>query len=134
MMGNAKTNGPIGVLFWTLGVVALIWNGLGCMNFVQQMSASGLSRLPPEYQDYIEVRPNWAFVAFAVSVVAGIFGAILMLMRSKASVPTFVLSGVCALVVTLSTLSSGITSVVIGSAMSVVFAATFAWYSWIKLD
>jgi hypothetical protein len=129
MMENAKTNGPIGVLFWIVGVVALIWNGLGCMNFVQQMSTSGLSTLPPEYQAYIEVRPTWAFVAFAVSVVAGIVGAILMLMRSKASVSAFALSGVGALVATLSTLSSGITSVIIGSAMSVAFAAAFAWYA-----
>jgi hypothetical protein len=134
MIGNTKTNGPIGVLFWIVGVVALIWNGLGCMNFVQQMSPSGLATLPPEYQNYIEMRPAWAFVAFAVSVVAGIIGAILMLMRSKASVPAFVLSGVGALVVTLSTLSSGITSIIIGSAMSVVFAAAFARYSSRTLD
>ncbi|MEP3847603.1 MAG: hypothetical protein ABJM43_19840 [Paracoccaceae bacterium] len=133
MMENAKINDSIGVLFWIVGVVALIWNGLGCMNFVQQMSLSGLSTLPPEYQAYIEARPTWALVSFAVSVVAGLIGAILMLLRSKASVPTFILSSVGALAVTLSTLSSGITSIIIGSAMSVAFAVIFAWYSSRKL-
>lgn len=83
MTENAKTNDQIGLLFWIVGVIALIWNGLGCMNFVQQMSPSGLSTLPPEYQAYIETRPTWAFVSFAVSVVAGLMGAILMLIRSK---------------------------------------------------
>lgn len=72
MMEKAKINDPIGVLFWIVGVVALIWNGLRCMNFVQQMSLSGLSTLPPEYQTYIEARPPWAFVSFAVSIVAGL--------------------------------------------------------------
>ena len=133
MMRNLKSNGPIGVLFWIVGLVALVWNGLGCINFVQQLSVSGLATLPPEYQAYIEARPTWAFVAFAVSVVAGLTGAILMLLKSRASVPAFFLSGLTALVVTLSTLNSGVISVIIGSAMSVVFAAAFAWYTSRKL-
>ncbi|SFR44366.1 hypothetical protein [Litoreibacter janthinus] len=134
MMDNDKTAGPIGVLFWIAGVVALIWNGLGCMNFIQQLSPSGLSALPPEYQAYIELRPTWALVAFAVSVGAGLVAAILMLMRFKGATPAFVLSGVGALIVTVSTLSSGVTSVIIGSTMSVVFAAAFAWYTSRKLS
>ena len=132
-MEKASTKGPIGLLFWIVGVVALIWNGLGCMNFLQQLNPTGLSTLPPEYAAYIETRPTWAFVAFAVPVVAGLVGAILMLIKSRMSVPAFVLSGVGALVVTLSTLSSGIISVVIGSAISVVFSAALAWYSSRKL-
>lgn len=128
-MEIAKVNGLTKVLFWIVGVVALVWNGLGCVNLIQQMSPAGLANFPPEYQAFIEMRPTWALIAFAVSVVAGLIGAILLLLRSKMSVPAFILSGIGALVATFPTLGTGITSVIIGSAMSIFLAAVFAWYS-----
>jgi hypothetical protein len=132
-MEDTQKNSPVGRLFWVMAIVALIWNGLGAINFVQQLSEAGLSTLPPEYQVYVQTRPTWAFLAFAVSVVAGIVGAILMLIRSKISVPAFVISSLGALVVTFSTLTSGITSVIVGSALSVVLALVFVWFASRKL-
>ncbi|WP_411892697.1 hypothetical protein [Yoonia sp. SDW83-1] len=125
-MENANATGPTGVLFWIAGVVALVWNGLGCINFVQQMSPAGLATLPPEYQAFIETRPKWALIGFAVSVIAGLIGAVLLLMGSSKSVLAFVLSGVGAIVATFSTLSTGITFFIIGGAISIVLAAVFA--------
>jgi hypothetical protein len=132
-MEDTQKDSSVGRSFWVVAIVALIWNGLGTINFVQQLNEAGLSTLPPEYQVYVQTRPIWAFLAFAVSVVAGIVGAILMLIRSKISMPSFIISSLGALVVTFSTLTSGITSVIVGSALSVVLALVFVWFASRKL-
>ena len=117
------------VVFWIVALVALVWNGLGCMNLVQQMSEAGIASLPPEYQDFIATRPSWAFIGFAVSVIAGLAGAVLLIIRSERAVMAFGLSCIGAIVATLPTLGSGITSVVIGSGLSVVLAGFWAWFA-----
>lgn len=117
------------IVLWVIGIVALIWNGLGCMNLIQQMSPAGLASLPEEYQAFVAVRPSWALAGFAVSVVAGLVGAGLLLVRSRRASPLFALSCIGALISLLPTLGFGMPSIVIGSAMSAVLAAGFAVYA-----
>lgn len=125
----AQPKGSARLIFWLVGIVALVWNGLGCVNFVMQLSPAGIATLPPDYQAFIEVRPLWALIAFAVSVVAGFLGAVLLLLRSRQSIPAFVASCLGALVSVISILELDVMSFVIGSVMSVVLVAFFAWYS-----
>ena len=132
-METVSEKRPVGVLFWIVGVVALLWNGMGVINLVQQMSPAGLATLPPEYQAFIETRPVWAFVGFAVSVIAGVIGAVLMFMRSRMAVSAFILSGIGALLATIPALGGGIMSVIIGSALSIVLAVVFAAFAARKL-
>ena len=106
---------------------------MGCINLFQQLSPTGRATLPPEYLSFLDVRPTWALIAFAVSVLGGVLGAILLLSRQRVAVFAFVTSGLGALVTTLPTLGTGRISVIIGSAMSVVLAAGFAWYATKKL-
>ena len=128
-----ETTSPRGVVFWIVGLVALIWNLMGCINLFQQMSPAGRATLPPEYLSFLEVRPTWALIAFAVSVILGAVGAILLLLRQRVSALAFVASGLGALLATLPALGTGLMSIIIGSAMSVVLAAGFAWYATKKL-
>lgn len=117
------------LVFWLITGLALIWNGLGCMNLVQQLSPEGIASLPPDYQDFIGARPHWGFVGFAVSVVAGLAGAVLLALRSDRAGPAFVLSCLGAVVATLPTFGTGIPSVIIGSALSVLLAGFCAIYA-----
>ncbi|MCK8463739.1 hypothetical protein MUY35_07740 [Aliiroseovarius sp. S1339] len=132
-MGSNHAKGSTPILLWIVGIVAIVWNGLGCVNLFQQMSPEGLATLPPDYQAFVEARPTWTLIAFAVSVIAGLSGAGLLLMRSDKSVSAFVLSGVGALVATIPTLGAGMASVLVGSALFIVLAAFFAWYALRKL-
>lgn len=130
---EVEPRNPVGVLFWIVGIVALFWNAMGCINLAQQLSPEGYATLPPEYLSFLEVRPTWALIGFAVSVIAGVIGAVLFLLRQRISFHAFVASGLGALVATLPALGTGITSLIVGSAMSVVLAAAFAWVSAQKL-
>lgn len=102
---------------------------MGCINFMQQISPAGIATLPPEYQSYIETRPTYAFIAFGVSVIAGLIGAIFMLMRRDQATVLFLASGIGAFVATIPALNAGIPSIVLGSAMSIILAAIFALYA-----
>lgn len=132
-MTTTNENRQFGPLFWVVAAIALLWNAMGCINLVQQMSEAGRASLPPDYQDFIATRPTWAFIAFAVSVIAGVAGAGLMMLKSHSCVAAFIVSAIGALLTTLPALSTGLTSVIIGSAMSIILAAAFAWYASRKL-
>lgn len=126
---SAKLTGASKIVFWAVAIVALVWNVMGSVNFIQQLSPAGIATLPEEYQAFIEVRPTWALIGFAVSVIAGVAGAILLMMRSRLSIWAFVASAIGAVASVLPTLNSGMPSIIVGSALSIVLAAVFAWYA-----
>lgn len=130
---DAETRNPVGLMLWIVGIVALIWNAMGCINLFQQLSPEGRATLPPEYLSFLDIRPTWALIAFSVSVLAGVLGAVMLLLRQRMSFHAFVASGLGAFVTTLPALGTGITSIIVGSAMSIVLAAVFAWVSARKL-
>ena len=116
-------------IIWSVGALALVWNGLGCVNLVQQMGTSGLDSLPEEYRALVEGRPGWQTAAFALSVIAGFLGAVLLILRHPSAVWAFALSGVGAARVVIPIRGSGPPSVIAGTAMSAVLAAALAVFS-----
>jgi hypothetical protein len=52
--------------FWVICVVALIWNGMGSMNFIMQMHSEPLANYPEAAKSLIFTRPLWATAAFAL--------------------------------------------------------------------
>lgn len=114
-------------LFWGVAIVALIWNAMGCINFVQQLSPAGRATLPADYQVLIENRALWATAAFALSVIAGLVGAILMLMRRSQAVMAFALSLAGAVISMAPAFQNASSSVIIGTFMTVVLTALFLW-------
>ncbi|MGX9354759.1 hypothetical protein ACS3SW_06235 [Roseobacteraceae bacterium S113] len=79
-------------IFWAIAVVALLWNLIGCWNYIVQSNEEAVARMPEVYQLIISQRPAWATAGFAVSVYGGAVGAILMLMRRRTAVAVFGLS------------------------------------------
>lgn len=79
-------------MFWAIAVVGLLWNLIGCWNFIVQSDAEAVARMPDVYRLIVENRPAWATAGFAVSVYGGAVGAILMLLRRKIATGLFALS------------------------------------------
>ena len=87
-MGDTKPP----VAFWLTAVIALIWNLMGCWNYILQKDADVVAQMPEVYQLIISNRPAWATGAFALSVFGGAVGSILMLLQRRVALPVFVLS------------------------------------------
>ena len=80
--------------FWIIGGAALVWNLIGLVIYVGQVSMSpeALARLTEAQQDLITSTPAWANAAWAIAVNAGVFGSALMLLRKTWAIPMFALS------------------------------------------
>ncbi|MEO7990129.1 MAG: hypothetical protein ABI663_11340 [Chryseolinea sp.] len=80
--------------FWIVSAVALIWNLMGVMAYISQvtMSPEALQALPENQRALYESAPSWATGAFAIAVWGGTLGCILLLLRRKLATPVLILS------------------------------------------
>lgn len=87
-------NGKPSTNFWIIAAAALVWNLIGLVIYVGQVSMSpeALSRLTEDQQGLITSTPTWANAAWAIAVNAGVFGSLLLLLRKSWAVPMFILS------------------------------------------
>ena len=83
--------------FWVIGAVGLIFNLLGCINFLSQMSAETVASMPEIYRTIAESRPAWGTAAFALAVFGGLLGCLLLLLRKSVALYVFVASAVGAI-------------------------------------
>lgn len=92
-MSDTLNNKP-SINFWIIGTAALIWNLIGIVIYVGQVSMSpeALSKLTEAQQDLITSTPAWANAAWAIAVNAGAFGSLLLLLRKGWAIPMFLLS------------------------------------------
>ena len=80
--------------FWIIGVLALVWNLLGVVSYVMQvtMTPEQLAQMQDaERLLYTDV-PAWATGAYAIAVFGGTLGAIALLLRKAWAVPVFIVS------------------------------------------
>jgi len=61
---------PVPAWFWAVAVVALLWEAMGCLQYVKQSPAA-------------PALPVWVWSAFAVAVWVGLAGALLLLLRLR---------------------------------------------------
>ena len=54
--------------FWIIGAIALIWHGLGGINFISQMNADGVASMPESYRAIVEGRSVLATGAFGIAI------------------------------------------------------------------
>lgn len=88
------------IWFWVLGVIALLWNALGVLAYLQQvmMSAEQFAALPQAQQDLLAAQPLWVSTAFAIAVFAGFVASICWLLKKRVAVRLFLLSLLAVLV------------------------------------
>jgi len=89
----STTNKPL-TWFWIVGGIAMVWNLLGVMAYIAQvtMSPEALQALPENQRTLIESVPVWATSAFAIAVWGSTLGSILLLMRKKLATPVLIVS------------------------------------------
>ena len=80
--------------FWIISGAALVWNLIGLVFYVGQvtMSPEALAKLTESQQEFFAATPSWATAAFAIAVNAGALGSLFLLLRKSWAVPMFVLS------------------------------------------
>ena len=88
--------------FWIIGVVFLLWNGIGgCGIYLLDKLTSDANVLEYSGQVVLDARhayPVWATAAYAVAVWGGLLASILYLMRKKLSAMLFVVSLIAAII------------------------------------
>jgi hypothetical protein len=69
--------------FYIIGIAALIWNLIGVMTYIMQvtMSDAAMAALPADQQAFIQNSPVWVTAAYAIAVNAGALGCVLLLLR-----------------------------------------------------
>ncbi len=84
------------ITFWILSGAALIWNLFGMLIYFEQVTATpesfAAANYTPEQIAFLESTPVWVTSVFAISVTAGVLGAVFLLLRKTWAVPLFVVS------------------------------------------
>lgn len=83
MSDNEAQQTTIPVSFRVIGVLMLIWNLMGCINYLVQTSPEALAAFPEAERALIEGRPAWATSGFAIAVWGGALGCLLLLLRRQ---------------------------------------------------
>jgi hypothetical protein len=89
---NDQINHEVHWSFWAIAVVGLLFNLMGCVNFLSQMSPEMVASMPEAYRAIVETRPAWATGAFALAVFGGAIGAILLLLKKSVAYYVFIAS------------------------------------------
>ncbi len=82
------------VWFWIVSVIALIWNGMGVMQYLAQayMTDDFKSQYTAEQLEMINNTPAWATAAFAIAVFSGLLGSLLLLLKKRFATTLFLIS------------------------------------------
>ena len=122
--------------FWLIAILALLWNSLGAANMVWQLMGNALENMPESHQAIIEGRPFWATAGFAVSVVGGALGAVLLLMKKRLAVHVFMAGLVGTVITMIHTVLIGSTKVTFSLGevfvmiiLPLIVSAILVWYA-----
>ena len=82
------------VWFWVVSVIALLWNLLGVMNYLNQAfnQVALMEAMDQAQREVFEGIPAWATAAFAIAVYSGTLASIGLLVRKKWARPLFIVS------------------------------------------
>jgi len=90
------------VLFWVVSIIALLWNAMGCFQWFAEYNffsnPDARVALPEEMRDMYDYTPAWTYIIFAIAVLTGLIGCILLLMKKKEAVPVFLISLVAVII------------------------------------
>jgi hypothetical protein len=70
---------------WLIGIVGGLWSLMGAISFIltQMKVEAVMSRFPPEQREYFEMFPLWAVAFWAVGVLGGVIGCLLLLLKKR---------------------------------------------------
>jgi len=81
---GAKTPGRPWHL-WLIGTIGCLWSSIGVISFMlTQMNVEAvMSRFPPQQREYFESFPLWAVAFWAIGVIGGVIGCLLLLLKNR---------------------------------------------------
>lgn len=130
---NEETDRRVHWSFWLIGIVALVWNVGGVINYFVQMNPEMLDAYRESERAIIEGRPVWATGAFAIAVFGGALGCLLLLFKKSVATYVFIASLLGVIVTMIHTLGAGIDfglAEILGIIlMPLVLAVFLIWYS-----
>ena len=141
MATTAETKTPVHL--WVVGGLSLLWNGLGCIDYLMTETANRtyLARMPADQIAYMHALPAWLTGMWAIGVWGGLAGSILLLMRSRHSVVLFALSFIGAVIglgyqVFLTDMPLSMRAGLMGMMpwVIVIITVSLLWYSWAEKD
>ena len=93
-----KTKAP--KWFMIVAVVALIWNLMGVMAYIMQvtMSPEVLNQMPEAERLMYKNIPDWVTSAFAIAVFGGTLGSLVLILKKKFATILFVISLIAVLI------------------------------------
>ena len=94
-----KAHGRAPAHLWIVGLLALIWNAIGCYDYLMTRlrDTDYLSSMMPGTDPnavlaYVDSFPIWAQIGWGLGVWGGLIGALLLLVRNRFAVWAFALS------------------------------------------
>ena len=80
--------------FKVVAIIALVWNLLGVMAYIMQvtMSEEALAALPPEQAEVMMNTPAWATAGYALAVWFGALGSLFLILKRKIATPILIIS------------------------------------------
>lgn len=113
--------------YWLIAGAGLLWNLMGCLNYITQTNPDSVAKMPEVYQIIINGRPSWATMAFGLAVFGGAVGCILMLLRRRQAMFALALSLVG--VVVTAAFTTMLVGVVPSVMLSILMALALIWYA-----
>lgn len=91
---EASAQSKLPVYFWIIGVLALLWNAMGAIDYTmtQTHNEAYLASLSDEQRAFIGTFPGWAVTGWALGVWGALAGSLLLLMKSRHAVTAFIVS------------------------------------------
>jgi hypothetical protein len=88
---------------WVVGIVALLWNGMGALDYVmtQTRNAAYMQQFTPEQLEYFYSFPAWVVALWAIAVWGGVLGSVLLLLRRRLAEHVFLVSFVAMVITTI---------------------------------
>jgi hypothetical protein len=89
MQNNSCTSNHVARWFLPVCLVLLVWNLLGVMAFIQQLSMTPeqINALPALEQALYQNIPLWVTIAFASAVLGGTFGCMALALKKSLATP-----------------------------------------------
>jgi hypothetical protein len=110
---------------WAVGVVSLLWNSVGAMDFVmtQTKNKAYMSGFTPAQLEFYYGFPLWVVAAWGIAVWGGVLGSLLLLLRKRLAFHLFLSSLICMVLTSIHNfaLSNGLE--VMGGVGTLIFSA-----------
>jgi len=120
---NSQNNRKTPWHVWIVGIVALLWNSIGALDYVmtQTKNEDYMSNFTAEQLSFFYGLPEWIIFAWAIAVWGSVIGTVLLLLRNRVAVWIYLASLLAMMVTAIHNYGFSNGFEVIGDTFSLVF-------------